>query len=1313
MGDLSHKYDPLKASQHDELTGLLNMTRFFQVADSLKEAILEEGGQPMLLYIDFRGMKFFNANYGFAEGDKILLSFSVMLAKVFGEENCCRIGADHFAVITEEEGLQDKLKSIFDDFKELHGGKTPPVHVGIYPYRLEDVHVSYACDRAKLAAVSLKGTYSSAYNYYSEKLREDVLNKQYIIENIDVAIRDKWIQVYLQPIIRTVNGRVCDVEALARWIDPEKGMLSPASFIPVLEDSGLVYKLDLYVVDQVLEMIKIQSVEGFKVVPHSINLSRSDFDACDIVEEIRKRVDAAGISRDRITIEITESIIGKDSGYIREQVKRFQELGFPVWMDDFGSGYSSLDVLQSIKFNLIKFDMSFMKKLDEGEDGKVILTELMRMATSLGLDTVCEGVETEAQIRFLQEIGCSKLQGYYFSKPMSFEAIREMNKTREILETENPDESDYYESIGRVNLFDLGVINNGNTDAFQNTFNNIPIGILEVNDSKARYIRCNHSFQEFYNRFLNFDIFEERIDLENPAKEYGPIFISAIKKCRNYGSNIFFEEDMPDGTVAHSFARQISINPITGSVAIAIAVLSVANPDESTTYADIARSLAADYYNIYVIDLDTDNYIEYSSTIGGEELSTERHGTDFFDSIRSDATTRVYEEDRKPFLKWFNRENVLQEMDEHGFFTTTFRIVDFGAPTYVNMKITRMRDRNRIIMGISIVDAQIKQQEEEKRLRQEKAALGRIASLSPSYMVLYTVDIESGHYMQYNTSAEFARFGLAKQGDDFFRDVKIDAPKAIDPVDMERHLRVLTKENMLREITKEGMFIHNYGLMIDGKSVPVSLRASMIDEDDGKKIILGVSKVVVEQEEYELEMLKIQRQNALTREAYEKARDTSIIYTHIAQALARGYMDLYYVNIETNELIEFYTEDEYGVLSEARRGTDFFEGCERDVKLFVHEDDQEKFVKAMNKEFLMKALEKSKVFEMTYRRLKNGHSIYVNMKVSRIEDDRRFIVIAVSDIDELMMKRRAEEKIQEERIIYARLHALTGNFLCVYVVDIENDSYREFSATDDYVEKFAQAKEGTDFFNQVRSVACQFNHPDDMARFLSAFTKENVLAEIENGGIFTLGYRLLIEGKITHVQMKGAMVEEKEGPRLIVGLNDIDAQVRQEEAYVKRLAQAQSEASVDALTGVKNKHAYLEVEALMDRHISEHRQSPFAIVMLDVNDLKIINDTYGHQAGDQYLHDACAIICETFDHSPVFRVGGDEFAVISQGRDYDRISQLVGRMSDYNEKAARTGGIVIACGMARFEDDKCVATVFERADHSMYANKNKLKSIKK
>ncbi len=834
----------IKTNSYDYLTGLPNMTYFFELAEASKNAIQQYGIEPVLLYIDLGGMKFFNVRHGFEEGNKMLQAFAKLLIKAFSNENCCRIGADHFAAITEKTGLENKLNSIFQTFGELYSGKTPPIHVGIYAYHTENVPVSAACDRAKLACVSLKGTYTSAFSYYSDELREEALQKQYVIENIDTAIREKWIQVYLQPIVRIVNNRVCDVEALARWYDPERGVLSPASFIPVLEESGQIYKLDLYMLDKVLESMQKQKANGLDVIPHSINLSRSDFNACDIVEEIRRRVDEAGVSRDRITIEITESIIGSNFDFMKEQVDRFRALGFQVWMDDFGSGYSSLDVLQSIRFDLIKFDMSFMQKLDEGSDGKAILTELMRLATSLGLETVCEGVETEEQVQFLREIGCSKAQGYYYGKPIPFNDILEMHKTDSLsLDNENPAESKYYESIGKTNLFDLGVIAGEENDTLQSTFSNIPIAVLEVKGSEARYIRSNRSYQQMIKRLYNGNVLTQTVNISETSSGYGSEFIAAIRHCCESGNSVFFDEMIPDGSVLHSFVRKISTNPVSGWVAIVAAVLSISEPTDKTTYADIARSLAADYYNIYVIDLNTESFTEYSSRVGGEELSVERYGEHFFASAREAAETRIYEEDREPFLKWFTKENVLNELNAHDVFTLTYRLIDTGEPVYVHMKITRLRGGSRIILGISIIDAQMKQQEEEKRLRQEKISLGRIAALSTNYIVLYTVDPVTGQYTQYSPSAEFKSMKLAMQGEDFFRDVVLDAPKAIAPEDMERHLRVLTKENMLREIHMNGIFVHNYGLLMDGKTVPVSLRAALIKEDDGEKIILGVSKL--------------------------------------------------------------------------------------------------------------------------------------------------------------------------------------------------------------------------------------------------------------------------------------------------------------------------------------------------------------------------------------------------------------------------------------------------------------------------------------
>ena len=833
-----HELSLIKASQYDYLTGLPSMTYFFELAEAGKETILKNGGQPVLMYMDFSGMKFFNTKHGFSEGDKLLKSFARTLIQKFSNENCCRIGADHFAVFAEEEGLEDKLTAIFRENSDLYESRSLPVHVGIYPWRIEDVPVSMACDRAKFACKELKGTYSSAFNHYNIEMRNDVDQRQYIKENIDRAIKERWIQVYYQPIVRAVNLRVCDEEALARWIDPEKGFMSPAAFIPALEESGQIYKLDLCILEQVLEKLGHQKDAGLFIVPQSINLSRADFDACDIVEEIRKRVDAAKIKREYITIEITESVIGSDFDFMKKQIERFRSLGFHVWMDDFGSGYSSLDVLQSIKFDLIKFDMSFMRKLDEGESGKIILTELMKMATALGVDTVCEGVETEKQKIFLQEIGCSKLQGFYFCRPITLEQILERYRKGIQIGFENPEESEYFSAIGCLNLYDLDAISNNGENSLKDVFDAIPIGVLEIKNGTSRFVRSNPSYRSFIKKYYGFDLNA----VGTAFKKHGsPFMLNIEKSITEKDGRVYYNERMPDGSVVHSFTRRIGVNPVTGDIAVMVAVLSITKPDEKATYEDLARALASDYYNIYVVDMETNGFVEYTSSVGGDELAMERHGEDFFESAKRESMHRIYEGDRKPFLALFTKENIVKELGEQGVFTTTYRLMDTGTPVYVTMKATRLQpDGKRIIIGISIIDAHMKQKEHYEALQRERDALTRIFAISDGYIALYTVDLKTDHYIELSASKELDSLQTAKEGPDFFKQTLIDAKKHIYPDDFKEFYDRFSKEKVLDAIREKGSFTLNYRLMINGKPKRVSLKAGMINEGLGGKIVIGV-----------------------------------------------------------------------------------------------------------------------------------------------------------------------------------------------------------------------------------------------------------------------------------------------------------------------------------------------------------------------------------------------------------------------------------------------------------------------------------------
>lgn len=828
----------LKSNKYDYLTGLPNMTHFFALADAARTDFRKKGCDAVLLYMDLVGLKYYNQKNGFAVGDRLLISFAELLERTFRKDCCSHFGQGHFAAFMEDQGVETILNQLFDEWQKQNGLNSLPVHVGIYQSSFENAPVSTAFDRAVLACEKLKGSYVSSYNYYVEEMGEGIARSHYILEHFDEALQMGWIQVWYQPIIRAVSGYVCDEEALSRWIDPERGILSPSDFIPVLEDAGLIYKLDLYVLEQVLIKIQEQLDAGLVVVPQSINLSRSDFHTCDIVEEIRKRVDAAGISREMITIELTESVVGSDFDFMSSQIRRFRDLGFPVWMDDFGSGYSSLDVLQSIKFDLIKFDMSFLRKLEEGDEGKIILTEMVKMTRALGVDTVCEGVETVAQMQFLQEIGCSKLQGYYYCKPIPKEEIWNRYQKGIQIGFENPVESKYFEVVGRLNLYDLGIIAvDENDSAFQNFFDTIPMGVIEVKDDKTRFVRSNKSYRDFIKRYFHMNLSFEGSTFE----KYSDAFMkNIVRTCCEQGIRSFYDETMTDGSVVHSFARRIAINPVNGTIAVAVAVLSITEQGEGTTYASIARALAADYYNIYYIDLDTEKFIEYSSPIGGEEIAMERHGEDFFEAVKKDAAARIYEEDLPRFLTQFTKENIIHELDEQGVFTFTYRLIETGTPVYAHMKITRMPGGNHIILGVSIIDTQMKQQAMYEGIRKERDALARVIALSEDYLMLYSVEIDTGKYIEYSSSEVMEQFGIAKEGEDFFLDARINAEKLICVEDQPEFLRQFTRKNILAHVRENGLFKLHYHLMINGKRKPVSLRIAMVRSNEEERLVAGV-----------------------------------------------------------------------------------------------------------------------------------------------------------------------------------------------------------------------------------------------------------------------------------------------------------------------------------------------------------------------------------------------------------------------------------------------------------------------------------------
>lgn len=577
FNDIMTKESLIRDNFYDPLTGLPNMSYFLQLAEAGGRRFRKEGAIPAMVFFDLTGMKYFNEKYGLREGDNLLIATAIILKKYFTNENCGRMGSDHFAVYTKMDGLEDKLNNLFEDMKHANEGRNVPVHVGIYLDSFEEISAASAFDRAKIAGDREKGAYVSKFAYYDDNIHASSTNYEYVINNFERAMEEGWIRPYYQQIIRAINGQACDEEALARWIDPVKGLIPPQHFIYILEDIKLIHKLDLYILDCVLRDLEEVERKGYPIVPVSINLSKYDFQLCDMVEEIKKRVEASSITPDKITIEITESVSSLEIEFVIEQIRRFHDAGFKVWMDDFGSGYSSLNMLQKFDIDLIKFDMSFMREFANSKKTHVIITQLIQMARKLGIDTVVEGVETADQVKFLREVGAGKLQGFHFAKPIPLEewyTIIEAN-VGNIIEHEK--EVEYYEAITRTNVMEPDVELDFNRDSNDFT-GQIPTGILELRNDGLYVVRYNKAFA---NIIVRFGYIEQ--------SELGHIMIKQkflpSEKVLDAAANseteewIFVENAKEKDITVDVYIKRIGMNPVSNNIAFAVSVISLIKTD--------------------------------------------------------------------------------------------------------------------------------------------------------------------------------------------------------------------------------------------------------------------------------------------------------------------------------------------------------------------------------------------------------------------------------------------------------------------------------------------------------------------------------------------------------------------------------------------------------------------------------------------------------------------------------------------------------------------------------------------------------------
>ncbi len=434
------------------------------------------------------------------------------------------------------------------------------------------------------------------------------------------------------------------------------------------------------------------------------------------------------------------------------------------------------------------------------------------------------------------------------------------------------------------------------------------------------------------------------------------------------------------------------------------------------------------------------------------------------------------------------------------------------------------------------------------------------------------------------------------------------------------------------------------------------------------------------------------------------------IYDHIATGLAEDYEAMYYINKETGEYREFSKSEEYESMNVPVEGRDFYAETEANVDRYVHPDDRE-FAKSLyKKETMIKNLEGRKSYSYKYRIMLGGAPRYFRFTVMHANDDRH-IVLYEKDIDDEITEESLRRENQKKHITFSRIaESLASNYDVIYYVDAEDASFVSFECKNIYG-KLDMKKSGDDFYEDVTKDVPMIVHKNDRDMVLDFLNRDHMIGALKNSKECSIDYRIMA-GRRTHYVRLSAR-KTGDGTHFIIGLENIDDEVKKEKQHLKALNTEKELARRDELTGVKNKTAYKELEKSVQSNIDNGMDYlPFAIVICDANNLKKVNDSEGHVAGDEYIKESAMLLCEIFDHSPVFRVGGDEFVVFLRGNDYSNRADLMDKLKNMVRDNLRSGsGPILASGIAEYipETDSLVSEIFDRADREMYKDKRALK----
>ena len=749
----------IQSTEKDSLTGLYNREYFFRYAEQFD---LRNKEIPMdAILVNINHFHNINERYGKEYGNTVLRHLADLIRVLLRKSGgfACRLEADTFLIYCRHgehyKEMMEQAASDFDD-NAAESGNRFHLRMGVYPDVDKSIDIERRFDRAKMAADTGRNKYGQTISYYDNKLHNEKLYEEQLLDDFRSALEQRQFQVYYQPKfdVRKDEPVLASAEALVRWKHPRLGMIDPGLFIPLLEDNGLVQKLDHYVWQEAAAQIRRWKDTLGVTVPVSVNVSRVDMYDPELISIFKKIIEENRLTTAEYLLEITESAYTDNSIQIINIVKQLRKLGFRIEMDDFGTGYSSLNMLSMLPIDALKLDMKFIRTaFSERKDTRMIEL-IIDIAEYLKVPVIAEGVETEEQLTTLKALGCDIVQGYYFSRPVPAEEfetfIIQKKKQSEAARTGVTKPNREVAAMeGSHSAQDADAEGNASAEAEQKLKIVELYGIAHALSSDFERVYYVDLDTEEYTAFTAEDAYAD-LHLEHSGSSF-------FRECRKNLKKVIHPEDlekilavmekkevislldkMPVYSIDYrklangqtEYCRLKLARPGSESRGVVIGISNIHTQSlyrqtqetklqkvhrDSLTYARIAQALAGEYFSIYYVNLDTNAFIEFSSADKYKELQTENNGIDFFESCLHNAPLAVHEDDLDTVLYVLNKENMLKELDENGSISVTYRLVNGGKSVYAHMKIILMEDpeteSRHVVVGVSNIDAQIRREQ--------------------------------------------------------------------------------------------------------------------------------------------------------------------------------------------------------------------------------------------------------------------------------------------------------------------------------------------------------------------------------------------------------------------------------------------------------------------------------------------------------------------------------------------------------------------------------------------------------------------------